>query len=109
MSPRDVTSVKFKPAASVSPVIVNDVEILSEPGGAVRNRGGPSHHDECDLVVRQCGEEGAEIGHGFDCRAARPARRISSAKRASAMAFRKRSSTLSDRFSRMSVRSIPSL
>ena len=65
-----------------------------------------THHDERDLVTAERSEQRAEIGYVCRYLASRPARRISSAKRASAIAFRNRSSTDSFKFSRMRVRSM---
>src|SRR5207248_1347073 len=86
--------------------IVNDIQVLGEARRPVRDCRGPTHDNKRNALFAECAEEAVEIDHGRFARASRPARRSSSAKRARAIAFRNRSSTVSLRFSRISVRSM---
>src|SRR5579871_1003967 len=86
--------------------LVNNVEIVGVPCRTVRYGCRAAHNDKCYFVAGERSQERLEVGHGRRARHSRPARRNSSANRATAMALRKRSSTVSLRFSRINVRSM---
>jgi len=85
---------------------VYDINVLRQPRCPVQRGGHTADQDEPDFGPAKRFDERAKIGHGDrDCLAFLPARRNSSAKRASSWSCVKRSSGVNARLRRNSVRS----